>query len=93
MVDKLFRTPQDGDMRLSDFHVVMTSEFSGMGTAELALQLVFIALGQRFRNEGDGVGGGAFDATVDVDISIVHSCLEQPSNLFEARTHTHQPTT
>lgn len=58
VLDKLFGTsdghevPPEGLTRLQNLHVILTSEFSGMGTAELAAGLLIRSIQERCQNGG-----------------------------------------
>ena len=48
---------------LKNCHITLTSEFSGMGTAELAIQLVVAALTKHVQHHGGGTGAGGIRRT------------------------------
>lgn len=43
--------------KLSGIHVMMSSEFTGMGSAELALQMVANSINQRIEEKAGGLRG------------------------------------
>lgn len=88
VLDKLFGTsdghevPQEGLTRLQDLHVILTSEFSGMGTAELDAELLIRSIQERCQ-----IGGWLGHQTM-TDLNLLRS-----RHLFwmysDSQTHSH----